>query len=217
VKQILQNIKSGTTELLDMPVPQCRPGHLLIATHKSLISTGTERLLVEFGQANLLEKARSQPERVRQVLDKARTDGLVPTLEAVRNKLDQPLALGSCNAGVVLEIGSDVEGFAVGDRVASNGPHAEVVCVPHTLCTRIPDAVGDAEAALCRGQSPCRIVEPLHSRYICLYSSKLLGSNAGHEPRALARRLHALIRRRAAHARPLRGLLSQFLLQPEVD
>jgi NADPH:quinone reductase-like Zn-dependent oxidoreductase len=74
-------------------------------------------------------------------------DGLVPTLEAVRNKLDQPLTLGYCNAGVVLEIGRDVEGFAVGDRVASNGAHAEVVCVPHSLCTRIPDSVSDAEAA----------------------------------------------------------------------
>src|SRR5262249_49893102 len=85
-------------------------------------------------------------DRVRQVLDKVRTDGLVPTLEAVRNKLDQPLALGYCNAGVVLEIGG-VEGFAIGDRVASNGFHAEVVCVPHNLCARIPDSVSDDEAA----------------------------------------------------------------------
>jgi len=104
-------------------------------------------MLVEFGQANLLEKARSQPERVRQAPDKVRTDGLVSSLEAVRKKLDQPLTLGYCNAGVVLEIGSGVDSFAVGDRVASNGAHAEAVCIPHTLCTRIPHEVCDAEAA----------------------------------------------------------------------
>ena len=147
MQQILQNLKTGTTDVVDIPCPCVGPGQLLIGTRASLISAGTERMLVEFGQANLLDKARSQPERVRQVLDKVRTDGLVPTLEAVRNKLDQPLALGYCNAGVVLAIGSGVEGFAVGDRVASNGPHAEVVCVPHTLCTSIPNEVGDDEAA----------------------------------------------------------------------
>jgi threonine dehydrogenase-like Zn-dependent dehydrogenase len=207
MQQILQNLKTGTTELVNVPCPSVASGQVLIGTRVSLISAGTERMLMEFGHANLLEKARSQPDRMRQVLDKVRTDGLVPTLEAVRHKLGQPLALGYCNAGVVLEIGRGVDGFAVGDRVASNGSHAEVVCVPHTLCTRIPDAVGDAEAALCRGPPPCRIVEALHSRCICLYSIKLLESNAGHEPRALARRPHALSRRRAALAGPLRGLL----------
>ena len=147
MQQILQNLKNGTTDVVDIPSPCVASGQLLIRTCASLISAGTERMLVEFGQANLLKKARSQPERVRQALDKVRTDGLVSTLEAVRHKLDQPLALGYCNAGVVLAIGSGVEGFAVGDRVASNGAHAEVVCVPHTLCTRIPDEVGDDEAA----------------------------------------------------------------------
>src|SRR5215470_10901369 len=125
--QILQSLKTGTTEVLHIPSPCVTPGQLLIHTRASLISAGTERMLVEFGRANLLEKARSQPERVRQVLDKVRTDGLVPTLEAVRNKLDQPLALGYCNAGVVLEVGIGVTGFDVGDRVISNGPHAEIV------------------------------------------------------------------------------------------
>jgi len=147
MQQILQNLKTGTTEVVHVPSPCVAPGQLLIRTCASLISAGTERMLVEFGQANLLEKARSQPERVRQVLDKVRTDGLLPTLEAVRNKLDQPLSLGYCNAGVLLEIGSGVEGFAVGDRVASNGPHAEVVCVPHNLCAHIPDSVSDDDAA----------------------------------------------------------------------
>lgn len=147
MKQVLQNLKNGNTELVDVPAPQPRPGHLLIATRRSLISAGTERMLVEFGQANLLAKARAQPERVRQVLDKIRTDGLLPTLEAIFARLDQPLPLGYCNAGVVLEVGKGVQGFSVGDRVVSNGPHAEVVCVPQNLCARIPEGVSDDEAA----------------------------------------------------------------------
>lgn len=146
MNQILQNLKTGETELMAIPAPVGRPGHLLIATRRSLISAGTERMLVEFGQANLLAKARAQPERVRQVLDKIRTDGLLPTLETVFARLDQPLPLGYCNASVVLEVGNGVTGFAVGDRVVSNGPHAEIVCVPKNLCARVPNGVGDDEA-----------------------------------------------------------------------
>ena len=87
-------------------------------------------MLVDFGKAGLIDKARQQPDKVRMVLDKIRTDGLVPTLEAVRNKLDQPLPMGYCNVGVVAEVGAGVNGFAVGNRVASNGKHAEAVAVP---------------------------------------------------------------------------------------
>ncbi len=103
-------------------------------------------MLVEFGSKSLLGKARSQPERVRQVIDKVRTDGLGPTLEAVFARLDQPLPLGYSNVGRVLAIGPGVQGFSVGDRVASNGPHAEVVCVPANLAARIPEAVSDEDA-----------------------------------------------------------------------
>jgi threonine dehydrogenase-like Zn-dependent dehydrogenase len=120
---------------------------LLIRTARSLVSVGTERMLVDFGKANLVEKARQQPDEVRMVLDKARTDGLVPTLEAVRNKLDQPLPLGYCNVGRVAALGAGVTGFAVGDRVASNGKHAELVSVPVNLCAKVPDEVSDEEAA----------------------------------------------------------------------
>src|SRR5262249_33664778 len=94
MQQILQNLKTGSTEVVNVPCPSVASGQVLIGTRVSLISAGTERMLVEFGQANLLEKARSQPERVRQVLDKVRTDGLLPTLEAVHHKLEQPLCLG---------------------------------------------------------------------------------------------------------------------------
>jgi predicted dehydrogenase len=104
-------------------------------------------MLLEFSQANLFEKARLQPDKVRQVWSKVRTDGLLPTLDAVRTKLDQPLPLGYCNAGVVLEVGAGVDGFAPGDRVVSNGYHAEVVCVPKNLCVPIPSSVSDEAAA----------------------------------------------------------------------
>jgi predicted dehydrogenase/threonine dehydrogenase-like Zn-dependent dehydrogenase len=144
--QLLQNLASGETLVAEVPAPQAAPGALLIATRASLISAGTERMLVDFGRASWIEKARQQPEKVKQVLAKVRTDGLFATLEAVRGKLDQPLALGYCNAGVVLEVGAGVEGFAVGDRVLSNGPHAEVVRVGKNLCARIPDAVADEAA-----------------------------------------------------------------------
>ena len=104
-------------------------------------------MLVEFGKASLLEKARQQPDKVFQVLDKVKTDGLIPTLTAVRSKLDQPIPLGYCNVGTVLEVGSGVTEFQPGDRVASNGPHAEIVCVPKNLCAKIPDEVSDDAAA----------------------------------------------------------------------
>jgi predicted dehydrogenase/threonine dehydrogenase-like Zn-dependent dehydrogenase len=119
---------------------------VLIQSRASLISAGTERSLVEFGKANLLSKARQKPERVKQVLDKIKSDGLLPTLEAVFAKLDEPLPLGYCNAGVVVQLGPETEHFAVGDRVVSNGPHAELVSVPVNLCGKVPDNVADEAA-----------------------------------------------------------------------
>ncbi|MEW5878947.1 MAG: bi-domain-containing oxidoreductase [Pseudomonadota bacterium] len=145
--QLLQNLASGETLVADVPAPQVARGTLLIATRASLVSAGTERMLVDFGRASWIDKARQQPEKVKQVLDKVRTDGLLATLDAVRSKLDQPLALGYCNAGVVLEVGAGVEGFSVGDRVVSNGPHAEIVRVGKNLCARVPDGVSDEAAA----------------------------------------------------------------------
>ncbi|WP_313950214.1 bi-domain-containing oxidoreductase [Accumulibacter sp.] len=147
MKQILQNLKTGATQVAEVPCPRASSGQLLIRTTRSLISAGTERMMVDFGKANPIEKARQQPDKVRMVLDKVRTDGLMPTLDAVRNKLEQPMPLGYCNVGQVLAVGKGVEGFAVGDRVASNGKHAEVVSVPLNLCARIPDAVSDEAAA----------------------------------------------------------------------
>lgn len=145
--QLIQSLKDGTTSLVDIPVPTVKPGCLLIKTTKTLVSAGTEKMLVDFGKANFLQKAKQQPDKVKEVWQKIKTDGLKPTLEAVRAKLDQPLALGYCNVGIVLAVGAGVNGFKVGDRVASNGPHAEIVCVPKHLCALVPDGVSDEEAA----------------------------------------------------------------------
>lgn len=147
MKQILQSLKSGATEVSEVPVPNVGRGELLIVTSTTLVSAGTERMLVEFGKAGWIEKARQQPDKVRMVLDKIKTDGLMPTLEVVFNKLDQPLPLGYCNVGRIAAIGTGVMGFEVGERVISNGKHAEVVSVPINLCAKIPDGVSDEEAA----------------------------------------------------------------------
>lgn len=147
MRQLLQNMRTGEVTLTDVPCPGDRTGRLLIRTRASLVSSGTERMLLDFAKAGFLQKARQQPDKVRMVLDKVRTDGLVPTIETVRNKLEQPMEMGYCNAGEVLSVGKGVLGFQAGDRVASNGKHSEVVSVPVNLCARIPDEVSDEEAA----------------------------------------------------------------------
>ncbi|MFC4313373.1 bi-domain-containing oxidoreductase [Steroidobacter flavus] len=147
MRQILQSLANGRTEVAEVPAPRAPRNGVSIRTTRSLISAGTERMLVDFGRSGWLEKARQQPDRVRQVLQKARTDGLLQTIDAVRSKLDQPLPLGYCNVGVVVEAGAEANGFSVGDRVVSNGAHAEVVAVPRNLCARIPPNVSDDAAA----------------------------------------------------------------------
>ena len=147
MKQIIQSFKTGQTILEEVPAPQVAKGAVLIQTTRSLVSLGTERMLVEFGKSNLISKARQQPDKVKQVLDKIKTEGLIPTLEAVFNKLGEPLPLGYCNVGKVIAIGEGVSEFKVGDRVASNGQHAEFVSIPKNLVAHIPDNVSDEQAA----------------------------------------------------------------------
>lgn len=146
MKQIIQSFKTGETILEEVPAPQVKRGNVLIQTTRSLVSLGTERMLVEFGKSNLIQKARQQPDKVKQVLDKIKTDGLMPTVETVFNKLGEPLPLGYCNVGRVIAVGEGVNDFKVGDRVVSNGQHAEFVCVPKNLVAHIPDNVSDEEA-----------------------------------------------------------------------
>ncbi len=147
MKQIVQDLKTGQTILEEVPVPEIRSGQVLIKTHCSLVSLGTERMLVEFGKAGWIAKARQQPEKVKQVIQKIKTDGLKPTMEAVFRKLGEPLPLGYCNAGEVIGIGKGVADFKIGDRVISNGNHAEVVSVPTNLVALIPEGVSYEEAS----------------------------------------------------------------------
>jgi predicted dehydrogenase/threonine dehydrogenase-like Zn-dependent dehydrogenase len=147
MRQVLQDLGSGSTILVEAPAPLAQSGALLIDTAVSLVSTGTERMLVEFGRAGLIAKARQQPDKVKDVLAKVLTDGVMTTVDAVRSKLRQPIPLGYCNVGRVREVGAGVTGFRAGDRVISNGPHADVVSVPKNLCARIPDNVTDEAAA----------------------------------------------------------------------
>ena len=176
---LLQSLSDGTTHLVDVPVPTATGPQLVVQSRATVVSAGTERMLVEFGRANLLEKARQQPEKVRQVLDKIRTDGLAPTLAAVRAKLDAPIPLGYCQAGVVVEVGSRVERFAIGDRVVTNGPHAEYVRVPHTLAARIPDGVSFDAAAFTPlaaiGLQGLRLANPTLGETVVVYGLGLIG------------------------------------------
>lgn len=138
MKQVFQDLRSGVTLVEEVPVPTPPPGQLLIRTQASLISAGTERMLADFGRSNYLDKARQQPDKVRQVLDKARTDGIRPTIDAVQQKLNELLPMGYANAGEVIEVGAGVTDFTPGDLVASNGVHAEWVTVPTTLAAKVP-------------------------------------------------------------------------------
>ncbi|MCL2622243.1 MAG: bi-domain-containing oxidoreductase [Planctomycetaceae bacterium] len=144
-----------------------------------MISAGTERMLVEFSKGGLIAKAKSQPDKVKQVLDKIKTDGLLPTLETVFNRLDEPMPLGYCNVGEVIEVGSGVSGFKPGDRVVSNGSHAEIVCIPKNLCAKIPDDVSDEEATFtvlsAIGLQGIRLVQPTLGEKIAVFGAGLIG------------------------------------------
>ena len=147
MKQLTQDLDSGETRLVEVPTPMPEYGTVLIKTHRSLVSLGTERMLVEFGKANYLQKARQQPEKVKQVFQKIQSDGLKPTMHAVFRKLGEPIPLGYSNAGEVIAVGDGVNEFKIGDRVISNGHHAEIVCVPKNLVAKIPDEVSFEEAS----------------------------------------------------------------------
>ena len=136
-------MKNGLTEVVDVPVPAIRPGFILVRNAASLVSAGTERMVVDFAEKNLLGKARSRPDLVRQVITKAQREGIIPTIEAAFNRLDQPMVLGYSSAGTVVEVGEGVRDFRPGDRVACAGGgyavHAEYVLVPQNLVAQVPD------------------------------------------------------------------------------
>ncbi|MBN2181530.1 MAG: bi-domain-containing oxidoreductase [Sedimentisphaerales bacterium] len=175
----MQNLRTGRMEIEELPCPQTSDGQVLIKTRASVISAGTERMLLDFGRANLITKARQQPEKVRQVIDKIKTDGFLPTLDAVFRKLDEPLPLGYCNSGVVLDIGQSVNDIQPGDRVISNGPHAEIVCVQQNLCVKIPDGVTFDQAAFTVlasiGLQSLRLASPTFGEKFMVFGVGLIG------------------------------------------
>ena len=179
MKQIIQNLQSGETILEEIPVPQVRRGTVLIKAHRTLVSLGTEKMLVEFGKANIFQKVKQQPDKVKQVFDKIKTDGLMPTLEAVFRKLGEPLPLGYCNAGEVIAVGDGVTEFKIGDRVVSNGQHAEVVCVPKNLVAKIPEGVTYEEASFTViasiGLQGIRLLNPTFGETIVVVGLGLIG------------------------------------------
>ena len=176
---LLQSLADGSTQLVDVPVPAATGTSLVVESRASVVSAGTERMLVDFGRASWLDKARQQPEKVRQVIDKMRTDGIGPTLGAVRAKLDAPIPIGYCQAGVVVETGPRAERFAPGDRVVTNGPHAEYVRVAHTLAAHIPDGVSFESAAFTPlaaiGLQGLRLAAPTLGETIVVYGLGLIG------------------------------------------
>ena len=176
---LLQSLADGSTQLVEVPVPAATGASVVVESRASVVSAGTERMLVDFGRAGWLEKARRQPDKVRQVVDKMRTDGIGPTLGAVRAKLDAPIAIGYCQAGVVVETGPRVERFAPGDRVVTNGPHAEYVRVAHTLAAHIPNGVSFESAAFTPlaaiGLQGLRLAAPTLGETVVVYGLGLIG------------------------------------------
>lgn len=179
MRQVIQDLKNGATILEEIPAPMIKSGHILIQTTRSLVSLGTERMLVEFGKSNLFQKARQQPDKVKEVINKVKTDGLKPTFNAVINKLDQPIPLGYCNVGIVIGVGKDVDEFSIGDRVTSNGAHAEYVCVPQNLAAKIPENVSDEEASFtvigAIGLQGIRLANPTFGETIVVVGLGLIG------------------------------------------
>ena len=179
MNQIIQNLNDGKTSLAEVPVPLCNSRSVLIQTTHTLVSLGTEKMLVDFGKGSFLQKAKQQPDKVKEVIAKVKTDGLAPTIAAVKNKLDQPIPLGYCNVGTVIEVGRDVTEFKVGDRVASNGPHAEYVSVPKNLVAKIPEGVSDEQAAFTVigsiGLQGIRLVNPTLGETVVVVGLGLIG------------------------------------------
>src|SRR5574341_1354632 len=151
MKQVIQNFRTGKLKVDEAPETICKPGGVLVSNVASLISAGTEKMAIDFARKSLAGKARERPDLVRQVIGKIKRDGLMNTINAVRSRLDAPLALGYSCAGIVREVGRAAEEFSVGDGVACAGmnyaSHAETVFVPKNLAVKIPDGVSFDEAA----------------------------------------------------------------------
>lgn len=180
MKRILQSLKDGSTKIIETPVPKNKSKSLLIQTKLSLISPGTEKMLIDFGKASFIQKSRQQPDKVHDIYNKIKTDGFLATIDAVRTKLDQMIPLGYCNVGRVLEVGDEIrEFFSVGDRVISNGAHAEIVSVPKNLCCKVPSNVSDEAAVFtvlgAIALQGIRLAQPTLGEYFVVIGLGLIG------------------------------------------
>jgi predicted dehydrogenase len=183
MKQLLQNIKTGKSSVEDVPVPTPREGQALVKVSASLVSAGTERMVVEFAEKSLVGKARSRPDLVKQVFDKARREGLVNTAQAAFNRLDQPMVLGYSSAGTIVALGKNMQGFKVGQRVACAGGgfavHAEYNVVPRNLLTLLPKNVDFESAAFTTlgaiAMHGFRLAEPQIGESVAIIGMGLLG------------------------------------------
>ena len=216
MKQVIQSRKTGKLALKEVPAPGVKAGHVLVETRASLISAGTERMVIDFAKKSLAGKARARPDLVKKVVDKARRDGLKATFETVMARLDEPLPLGYSAAGIVRAVGAGLEGdFHVGQRVAMAGAglanHAELNVVPKNLAAAIPDGVGDEEAAFgtlgaialhaVRNAEAslgdvvavigCGLVGQLAARFLTLGGARVVALDYDDERRALAKELGA--------------------------
>ena len=179
MKQLVQSFKNGDISIVDVPMSSPGAREVQIRTELSLISAGTERMLVSFGKANMIQKAKSQPDKVRQVIDKVKNEGLLDTIDAVSSKLDQPTPLGYSNVGIVIKVGKDVSEFHVGDRVVSNGRHVEIVNVGVNLVASIPTSIPSSLAAFSVvgsiGLQGIRLLKPDFGETVIVYGAGLIG------------------------------------------
>lgn len=183
MKQLLQNIKTGRSTVEDVPIPTPHERQALVKVEASLVSAGTERMVVEFAEKSLVGKARSRPDLVKQVLDKARREGLLNTAQAAFNRLDQPMALGYSSAGTIVKLGKGMQGFKVGQRVACAGGgyavHAEYNVVPRNLLTPLPKNVDFESAAFTTlgaiALHGFRLAEPQIGENVAVIGMGLLG------------------------------------------
>lgn len=187
MKQLLQNMRDGKAAIEEVPVPTPKAGMALVKTEASLVSAGTERMVVEFAEKSLVGKARSRPDLVRQVIDKAKREGLVATAKAAFDRLDQPMALGYSSAGTIVALGEDMGGFKVGQRVACAGGgyavHAEYGVVPRNLLTPLPEHVDFESAAFTTlgaiALHGFRLAEPQIGESVAVIGMGLLGLLTG--------------------------------------
>ena len=183
MKQVLQSMHDGKTRVEDVPDPFVRPGTALVRTAYSLVSAGTERMVVDFAGKNLLDKVRSRPDLAKQVIDKAIKEGPLTALDAAFNKLDQPMVLGYSSSGVIEAVGPGLTGFSVGDRVACAGGgfavHAELEVVPQNLLAKVPGNVALDEAAFATlgaiAMHGFRLAEPQIGESVAIIGMGLLG------------------------------------------